>query len=114
MKKIILSLLLAISAVLATDSGTITGSDDNSTEVCLGYIPRYVMIVNETDNIVDEKVYGMDANKTILTTGSTGVITYDETTNVTLGSVTDADSTTCYGFSYVNSGADVLMYKADR
>jgi hypothetical protein len=114
MKKIVLGLFLLVSAVFATDIGTTTGSDDNSTEICLGYTPSYVMVVNETDNLVDEKFVGMDTNKTVLTTGSTGVITYDETTNITIGTVTNALGASCYGFSYVNSGADVLMYKANR
>lgn len=108
-------MFLAVSAMFGAEAiGTVTGDDDNATEVCLGFTPSYVMVVNETDNVVHEKFTGMDANKTVLTTGSTGVITYATTTSISLGTVQDTGASACYGFSYVNSGTDTIMYKAIR
>lgn len=118
MKNILLSLIALSSFTFAANihavSAVTTGSADGTTEVCLGFVPTYVSVINETDNTVDVKVVGMDANKTVLTTGSTGAITYVETTNITLGSVTDASSVTCYGFQFTATSGDVLIYKANR
>jgi len=120
MKKTLIA-LLAIACLVTVGSakeaalaGSITGDDDNVTEVCIGFIPSYTQVVNLTDNLVDEKYTDMDTNATILTTGSTGVITYPETSTIVIGTITDEDGDACYGFSYVNSGSDKLQYNVIR
>ena len=71
-------------------------------------------MVNETQNLRYEVVTGIDANKTILTTGSTGVISYDTSTLVVAGSITEDDGSKFYGFSVDSNVSDVIYYNAIR
>ena len=116
MKKYMIALIafigLAFTAYAAESVGTITG-EATATEVELGYTPAYIKVVNETDNLTYEYFVGIDANKTVLTTGSTGVISYDTATLfVSVGSVTDDDGTMFYGFSVDSDASDVIYYEA--
>lgn len=50
-------------------------SDNTAVDVTLGFKPRYVKVINYTDLLVWEWLDGFAATHTLLTTGSTGVIT---------------------------------------
>jgi len=116
MKKILLASMLLIGGSLfaAESVGKIVG-EATATEVELGYTPTYIKVVNETDNLTYEYFVGIDANKTVLTTGSTGVISYDTATLfVSVGAVTDDDGTKFFGFSVDSDASDVIYYEARR
>jgi len=115
MKKILISLMAIAALAFGAESvGTVTG-EATATEVELGYTPTYIKVVNETDNLKYEYFVGMDANKTVLTTGSTGVISYDTATLfISVGATTDDDGTQFFGFSVNSDASDVFYYEARR
>lgn len=69
---------IASEAFLAT--GTFVGSG-NPASLVLGFNPRYVEIVNETDNIIWEKMQGSTPNTSYKSTAGTETI--DTTSAVT-------------------------------
>lgn len=68
------------SGGFATDSGTAAAFTIN-----VGFTPRKFRIVNITDLLVYEQLDQMAAADTLLTTGSTGAITLDTSSLVTIG-----------------------------
>lgn len=64
------------AGVLGFSSGSFT-SDNTATTVTLGFVPRWVKVVNTTDVIVWEKIEGMAAANSIktVTAGTTTVDT---------------------------------------
>lgn len=57
-------------------SGSFT-SDNSITVVQLGFTPRWIKVVNSTDNIQWEKIEGMAAANSMKTVGGTVAITVD-------------------------------------
>jgi len=118
MKKFLIACIALMTiggSIYAAESvGKIVG-EATATEVELGYTPTYIKVVNETDNLTYEYFVGIDANKTILTTGSTGVISYDTATLfVSVGAVTDDDGSKFFGFSVDSDASDVIYYEARK
>lgn len=64
-------------------SGSFT-SDNTITEVTLGFTPRYIKVINSTDNIQWDKIEGMAAANSMKTVGGTVAITVDTTGAITI------------------------------
>lgn len=81
-------------------SGTLTG-DGSANTLTLGFVPRYVKVINETDVLVWEKfgsqvaansIKTVTAGTTTVDTTSAIVINTDGTVTVSSGAVGSADS----------------------
>ena len=86
------------SGIVNFASGSFT-SDNTDTTVTLGFVPRWVKVVNSTDTIVWEKIEGMaavDSIKTVtagtttIDTGSAIIINDDGTVTLEAATVGDA------------------------
>ena len=113
MKKILLASMLLVGSLFAAEQyGSVTGDDDNTTEVCLGFKPEYVMVIDLDSNKKYELYEDMNDTSHILTTwdGNTSI---PESVSITIGSITQDSGTKCYGFSFANVN-DQLVYKAER
>lgn len=59
-------------------------SDNSVTVVTLGFTPRWIKVVNSTDNIQWEKIEGMPAANSVKTVGGTVAITQDTGSAITI------------------------------
>lgn len=85
--------------IVNTSTGSAT-SDGNAISVTLGFKPRWVKVINETDAIVWEKLEGMSATKTLkLLAHDTAQVVVDTSTALSIGDSGFTISATAAGTS---------------